>query len=135
MYRDEKWHAYFSGAGYLTTGNFSKELAKMAEKTKAVPLDDCWIGILINKMNKRFEYLKILFWQLSFWKFFDKLYNFSQNMALSEGICMGVMNNIPIDDYCTSRGLTINHKIFDSNKMRSAFAKIIDENLVCDENE
>ena len=59
MYREEKLKTYFSGAGYLTTGNFSKELAKMAEKTKVVPLDDCWIGILINKMNKRFENLEI----------------------------------------------------------------------------
>ena len=60
---------------------------------------------------------------------------FSQNMARSEGICMGVMNNIPIEDTCSSRGLTVNHKIFDSNKMRLAFAKIIDENLICDEDE
>ena len=44
----------------MTTGNFSKELAKIAEKTKAVPLDDCWIGILINKMNKRYEYKEII---------------------------------------------------------------------------
>ena len=58
MYREEKWKTYFSGAAYLTTGNFSKELAKMAEKTKMIPLDDCWIGILINKMNKRFKNLK-----------------------------------------------------------------------------
>ncbi|CBY07635.1 unnamed protein product [Oikopleura dioica] len=59
MYREQKWQAYFSGAGYLTTGNFSKELAKMADQTKAVPLDDCWIGILINKMNKRCKFLII----------------------------------------------------------------------------
>jgi hypothetical protein len=56
-------------------------------------------------------------------------------MARSEGICIGVMNNIPVDDYCTSRGLTVNHKVFDSNNMRTVFAQIIDEKLVCDEKE
>ena len=60
MYPEEKWETYFSGAGYLTTGNFSKELAKIAKNTNAVPLDDCWIGILINKMNKKFENLNFL---------------------------------------------------------------------------
>ena len=61
MYSEEKWKTYFSGAGYLTTGNFSRELAKMAEKTKMVPFDDCWIGILIDEMNKRFRKLEIRF--------------------------------------------------------------------------
>ena len=52
MYEDPKWPAYFSGAGYLMTGNFSKELAETAKQVKPVPLDDCWTGILIQQMNK-----------------------------------------------------------------------------------
>ena len=57
-------------------------------------------------------------------------------MANSESFCMGLLNNIiHEDDYCSVRGLTVNHKIIDSEKMRSTFAKTIDKSFRCDENE
>ncbi|CAG5102781.1 Oidioi.mRNA.OKI2018_I69.chr1.g463.t1.cds [Oikopleura dioica] len=81
----------------------------MAGEVKVVPLDDCWIGMLIEKMGK------------------------SENMARSEAICLGVMNNIPIDDTCSIRGLTVAHKVYDSEIMRSAFANIVSKKFKCDE--
>ncbi|CAG5081503.1 Oidioi.mRNA.OKI2018_I69.PAR.g9893.t1.cds [Oikopleura dioica] len=109
IYPKPKWPLYFSGAGYLTTGEFSMNLAKVATEVQVVPLDDVWIGTLIEKMGK------------------------SENMARSETICAGVMNGFSIHDTCTVRGLTIVHKVWDSEIMPAAFANVVSKDFNCDE--
>ncbi|CAG5108627.1 Oidioi.mRNA.OKI2018_I69.chr1.g3881.t1.cds [Oikopleura dioica] len=109
VYGKPKWPRYMSGGGFLTTGEFTRAVAKAAREEKLViPLDDTWTGMLIEKIGK------------------------GQNMARSEGICMGLMENFSVHDTCATRGLAITHKVIDSDFMRSAFADLISENFKCD---
>ena len=53
MYPKDDYPAYFSGAAYLTTGNFTLNLAKTISSVPVFPLDDVYIGSLAEAAGLR----------------------------------------------------------------------------------
>ena len=53
MYPRDDYPAFFSGAAYLTTGNFSISLAKTIPSVPVFPLDDVYIGALAEAAGLR----------------------------------------------------------------------------------
>ncbi|CAG5108629.1 Oidioi.mRNA.OKI2018_I69.chr1.g3882.t1.cds [Oikopleura dioica] len=109
IYPKSTYPRYMSGGGFLTTGEFTRALAKVArEEEKVMPFDDTFTGTLIEKIGK------------------------TENMVRSETICMGLQEQFSVHDTCATRGLTITHKVIDSDFMRSAFAELNSEKFKCD---
>ena len=53
VYEPDIYPLYFSGAAYVTTLDFALELEKQTEKMPVLPLDDTYIGSLIQAANLR----------------------------------------------------------------------------------
>ena len=48
---DEKYPPYFSGAAYLVSQNVAQVLHKNVDKVPMIPLDDTFIGYLLQYSN------------------------------------------------------------------------------------
>ena len=64
MYSEKEYSRYFSGAGYLITGSLALQMAQKVNEVPLMPLDDCFIGSVINYIGKKralkYLYLKYI---------------------------------------------------------------------------
>ena len=52
MVKEANYKNYFSGVGYITSGKLALEMAAKMNDLDLIPLDDCFIGKLINHIGK-----------------------------------------------------------------------------------
>jgi len=53
MYAKKEYHRYFSGAGYIITGWLALKMANVIDEVPLMPLDDCFIGSVIDFIGKK----------------------------------------------------------------------------------
>ncbi|CAG5098242.1 Oidioi.mRNA.OKI2018_I69.XSR.g15494.t1.cds [Oikopleura dioica] len=106
---------YFSGAAYLITKQVASELAAARFTVPMLPLDDTWVGVLINSINR------------------------TGDMYSSDSICTGV-HVVPkgsggwsmandYDDPCFLAGLTIYHRYPSPERLRKAYQNLRQKNV------
>ncbi|CAG5105206.1 Oidioi.mRNA.OKI2018_I69.chr1.g1922.t1.cds [Oikopleura dioica] len=111
LWEKDVYPQYFSGAGYLTTGDFALSLAKEISNAPVLPLDDVYIGSLIEAAGKRDTLLR------------------------SESICCGLIwaeEAIAKNHLCSLRGLTVAHKFKDYQHLEWAYHDLVSGNFECD---
>lgn len=118
----EHYPNYFSGAAYLITNQVASELAAARFDVPMLPLDDTWIGVLVNSINRTSE------------------------MLSSDSICTGV-HVVPkgsggwsmandYDNPCFLAGLTIYHRYPSPERLLKSYHNLRQKNLtlICHDN-
>ena len=103
-------------------------MEEQIKRNFVLPMEDTFVGTLINAAKMRFLVLKVLYFPFSFSKY----------MGNSVSICMGLRNwfktEIEINkDVCLMRGLTLSHKFYDPEEMKRSFQSVVSGNFVCGE--
>ena len=55
-YKNQTYPEYVSGAGFLVSRNVAVDLFKASLRNWMIPIDDAFIGILLNDLKKRPEH-------------------------------------------------------------------------------
>jgi len=55
IYPDKFYPTYYSGAAYVFTGEMALKLAAKKDEVPTIPLDDCYIGSIVEHLNMSHE--------------------------------------------------------------------------------
>ena len=63
IFENDKYSNYYSGAAYIVNGQLALEMAKRKQEVPLMPLDDCYIGSIIEHLGKELFHLVISRWR------------------------------------------------------------------------